>query len=260
MNIIGLTGAIGSGKDLASVLIKEELEQRYGISKEIYKFARPLKDFSAAVFGFSEADLEDRKLKEKSRNVTLDKVEFETTLRAEIRKIAKAYLQRIGAEDLDTKLDRIEETLVVRFHVIFNQYKKPYWWPLSLLKRSKVRYRVSPRIVTQKVGTELFREGLSQDVWTAIAPYQDAIINDVRFPNEAQYVLNNNGIIFKIINASQKGGPSKTSNHISEKFLDQIEYQYVIHNSGTSIDQLKQEVQDLLEEVYNEERKARIES
>lgn len=64
--------------------------------------------------------------------------------------------------------------------------------------------------------------------------YQFAIITDVRFPNEAQYVKSVGGILINVVRAGQKADA-----HISENALnDYGHFDYVVENNGTLADLL----------------------
>jgi len=99
----------------------------------------------------------------------------------------------------------------------------------------------SPRTFMQKVGTEMFRNYLREDIWIKLlerrikdldnklgADPSMIFITDVRFPNEAEAIRKMGGYIIKI----KREGFSKSGEnlHPSEKFIDQMEADYVIEN------------------------------
>lgn len=127
----------------------------------------------------------------------------------------------------------------------------------------------SPRLALQKIGTELFRDGINQNIWvhalerrlnTTIVDPTEAkiIIPDTRFPNEIQFIQENQGKVVRV-----KRGPepawwdaARTRDHetMSTKFPD-VHYSewawctcvpdYVIENNGTR-DDLKKQVKEML--------------
>ncbi len=127
--IIGIIGAIGSGKDtIADYLIAE-----HGFKK--LSFARRVKDAAAAVFGW-DRDLLEGATKE----------------------------SREWREQVD-----------------------PFWG-------------LSPRLALQKIGTEMFRQHIRDDIWIkgvekdlAVEPFSHFVITDCRFQNEIDVIRRASG-------------------------------------------------------------------
>ena len=103
--------------------------------------------------------------------------------------------------------------------------------------------RMSVREFLQKIGTEAMRDNLHEDVWVnaLFADYKERyygsknmpnwVITDVRFPNEANAILNRGGVMVKI-NRTDTTGINR--NHSSETALDGWRgFSYVIDNNGT---------------------------
>lgn len=90
------------------------------------------------------------------------------------------------------------------------------------------------RELQQKIGTEIFRDNLCDDVWikSLFSGYSDDskwIITDVRFPNEADEILRRGGILVRINRFY-----STDDTHISETALDNYnKWDYVINNDGS---------------------------
>lgn len=119
-------------------------------------------------------------------------------------------------------------------------------------------WHFSPRYFMQKVGTEMFRNQLRDDVWIELLkrrlidlkkPYEVEIgfpksvmgtrriifITDVRFPNEAKAIRDIGGTIVKI---SREGFNKKGDDlHPSERFISQIPADYTIENKAASADE-----------------------
>ena len=113
----------------------------------------------------------------------------------------------------------------------------------------------SPRLFMQKVGTEMFRDCLRQDIWIKLLEKKvndlkkDAIIErskkkvthlsfifitDVRFPNEAKAIKKMGGYIVKI----RRPGFSKSGEnlHPSEKYIESIPADLELVNDAPDAD------------------------
>jgi hypothetical protein len=117
------------------------------------------------------------------------------------------------------------------------------WMTERNLKEAEIpQLGVSYRRMAQLLGTEWGRT-LHPDFWLKIAESRIAlfksyeskgvVISDVRFPNEAEWVKAQGGIIWKII----RPGVEPVLAHASEALIDTLPYDYVIDNRG-SIDDL----------------------
>lgn len=112
---------------------------------------------------------------------------------------------------------------------------------------------ISPREVMQKIGTDLFREWIPM-TWVMAAertiieqrlPY--VVIGDLRFPDEAEWVRSNGGVVVKVYNPNK---PSGTDQHISEAGQSRVIPDYTLRNDG-AIDDLRLKVADLASELVN---------
>lgn len=118
-------------------------------------------------------------------------------------------------------------------------------------------YRGQPltgRDVMQIVGTDFFRS-ISVDIWpkSTIAKIKKeapaiAIINDCRFPNEVEYVKQNNGIVVRLTRSL-----NQTEEHQSEKILDRDNYDwdnfdYILDNQDMTIEEQCQYVMQIMKE------------
>ena len=115
------------------------------------------------------------------------------------------------------------------------------------LKNEIIPYwNMSPRMIAQFVGTEMFREKLGQDFWVRRMEYEIQelvdwqktliVIPDVRFQNEADWVFSKNGHIIHIQRDGADGNVGIT-NHSSEAgFTVSPTYErrfHVVHNNGS---------------------------
>lgn len=88
------------------------------------------------------------------------------------------------------------------------------------------------RTIQQYVGTELVKKKFDRDYWIKVLDplVRERIekgikvaITDIRFPEEADYVKNNRGLLIKITGNSRYSNGEPVADHDSEKLIDQIE-------------------------------------
>lgn len=120
------------------------------------------------------------------------------------------------------------------------------------------RWDISPRIAFQYIGTDIFRNKISDimpnignNFWVnlAIDNYkkiqktnieQNVVISDVRFQNEINAIRDNGGIIIKIVRPSLQPNDMHASENITELSGD-----YEIYNEG-SLENLYDKIDELL--------------
>ena len=84
----------------------------------------------------------------------------------------------------------------------------------------------------QRLGTEVFRNNLNNDIWVNLL-FQDYgvdkwIITDVRFQNEVMAIKENGGILIKM----ERKTTDSLDTHISENLIDNFAYDYIVKNDG----------------------------
>lgn len=97
-------------------------------------------------------------------------------------------------------------------------------------------WNITPRKLMQLIGTEMFRKNFRYDVWVKVFekkilnnPNNFFVVSDVRFNNEAEMVIRNNGIVIKILrNSDNVVGIS----HESEKGIDENLVHIFLDNNG----------------------------
>lgn len=102
------------------------------------------------------------------------------------------------------------------------------------------RKEVTPRLLLQLGGTEAGRKIFGQHLWVEAlfryvknSDHNKWVIPDVRFPNEAQAILDNSGVLIKVIRPGAKASGGVTL-HASEVALDDWkDWTYEINNEGT---------------------------
>lgn len=114
------------------------------------------------------------------------------------------------------------------------------------------------REILQKIGTEALRKGFREDFWVKlmslkIKAYDNFIIPDVRFNDEAELVLKNHGMMIRI-NRESVNQSRKELNHISELGIDNKLVTYDIENNGT-IEDLKGKVMECFQDFHRKKIK-----
>lgn len=95
---------------------------------------------------------------------------------------------------------------------------------------------VTTRHLMQTLGTEWGRQSVNQDIWIKILNLRlekylktlNIVIDDMRFPNEAAWIKENGGKIFRV---EREGFARKPGSHISEGSLDNYEFDGIIYNT-----------------------------
>lgn len=213
VNLIGINGRIGSGKDTVGKIIQyllcknvgdvsiEEIlnckehdwwiEEQSGF--EIKKFAEKLKQIASLLTGVSIEMWEDQEFKKLDMNP-----EWGMTYRT--------FLQKLGTEAMR---DGLHTNVWV--NTLFADYKADF---------SK----------SETWGIE----GVSNPV------YPNWIITDLRFPNEMEAVVEKGGITIRVVRPG-----TSTGTHPSETAIDNYIMHYEIINDGT-IEDLVERVREIL--------------
>lgn len=108
-------------------------------------------------------------------------------------------------------------------------------------------WRVTPRQLMQNIGTDLFRNNIQSyipdigdKIWVKVAERKIqqyfnqgkcVVVDDIRFPNEANMIRNLGGILVRIIRPSMS--PPNIDPHISEQMNKSIMVDHVIINQST---------------------------
>lgn len=92
------------------------------------------------------------------------------------------------------------------------------------------------RLYLQNLGLAV-REECGENVWVdavmrQIGPADDVVISDVRFPNEAQAVVDRAGEVWRV----ERPGIVAPNDHISEHALADWQYSRFVHNDGSLLD------------------------
>lgn len=167
--LIGVVGQIGSGKDVITKYIIEELYP--DLNFENKKFAEPLKCLIANLLGVDRAKLEDRDFKDAWLP------DFDTTLivykeASQTHYRSKVFMSGLCALGDDYLLELL---------------------PSGSEIVSKENIKATPRLLMQTIGTNLFRGNLSSDFWVQML-FKDFnensnwVISDGRYPLDENLV------------------------------------------------------------------------
>lgn len=110
------------------------------------------------------------------------------------------------------------------------------------------------RWLMQKVGTEIFRNQVDKDYWVKkggeiiqlLLKLGDVVVDDVRFPNEAQYISDQGGLLVRIVRTDHKGLRGTYAVHDSESLQDQIREDYIIQAKSGELSHLYTEIEKIL--------------
>lgn len=94
----------------------------------------------------------------------------------------------------------------------------------------------TPRYAMQTLGTEWGRQLIADDLWVSVlrtraANAGKAVVSDVRFDNECAAIRDAGGQVYRI-DAHQRVGSNKMSNHASELCIDALPVDATIDNNG----------------------------
>ena len=212
--IISISGKKQSGKDTVGKII-QKLHPEF----EIKKFADKLKDIVCLLIECTREQLEQEDFKNR---------------------------------ELGEEWDKIEKVFVGSSNASFPNA------PMFFNKTVKM----TPRLMLQLLGTEAGREIIHPDIWvnSLFSDYRKKdiwfdpivvgtsgirksnwIITDTRFPNEADRVKKEGGILIRI---NREG--LQYDNHTSETALDNYEgFDYVVDNNG-SLEDLETKIKNIL--------------
>lgn len=112
------------------------------------------------------------------------------------------------------------------------------------------------RRTLQRLGTEVGRSLLGEDVWVNALfsrldlDNQDYVVSDCRFPNEAQRIVDEGGLMVRV---SRRFGPA--NDHLSEVALDGWDFNFRLINNGT-IEDLRRDSRQLLKALVSLSQRA----
>lgn len=257
INLIGISGRIGSGKDTVGQIIRELTNNSYQHSPwQIKKFAYKLKQIVSILTGIPAEQLEKQDVKDKTLGQEWRRsVPYPPPTRGfQIKDYTvREVLQRVGTEAMR---DQIHPNVWV--NALFADYKGREY-----SRHTGEFYIPGKEINSQNVVHKSFRgdeeeflkrwDGMQKDTEvTTEVVLPRWIITDVRFPNEAQAIKERGGIVIRVnrpadnkITTFMKLQGIGLIEHPSETALDDYEFDEVIINDGT-LEDLKEKVRAIL--------------
>lgn len=121
---------------------------------------------------------------------------------------------------------------IVGFRV--NDFVDDYGWDYAKENVPEIRK------LLQRMGTEAGRNLLGEDIWVDAAfrnmeSGTDYCISDMRFPNEAQRIVDNKGLTVRI----NRTGVGPINNHWGEIALDDWSFDHIVNNDS-NLDYLRE--------------------
>lgn len=177
--IIAISGKIGAGKDTVGEIIQKLCLTNTNQNYKIKKFADKLKDIVCILIGCTREQLEDREFKEKE--------------------LGEEWWYYCNSLFFDG------ETKMVSYLEANDTIKDNTSWYIV---------KLTPRKLLQLLGTEAGRNIIHPNIWVnalfadypkivdmddkGLDVYENWIITDVRFPNEAQAIKDRGGIVIRV--------------------------------------------------------------
>jgi ABC-type oligopeptide transport system ATPase subunit len=228
--VIGISGKLGSGKDTVGIIIQHLICESKGIIVHDYQRLK-------------EAQGKESYTLIEYLQYIPQALKLQSTW--EIKKMA-GKLKEIASVILGVPVEKFED------RAFKESYLSEEW---NYVDKSGFKKQMTVRQFLQKLGTDAMRNGLHPNTWAnafwvdyvdqkpedrfSNIVYPNWIITDVRFPNEAESVLDHGGILIRV------NRDGDTGNHPSETGLDDWEFEYTIDNNGT-IEELIEKVRDIL--------------
>jgi len=218
MLLIGLSGKLGTGKDSAVDCIRE-IVKPLNLPVIRVSMADPLKEEVAEFLSSKECI-------------------YMSSFLIENGWYPYDCDELLDDYDSDTSYsDYTYEEYLERFHDPIKkvQYRRLLqWWGTNLRRKQQEDYWVlkNKAVIEQYKGKKCI-----------------FCIADIRFPDEAELVMEYNGVLIRI----ERPGPPMENEHISETAMDGYRYfNHTVYNAGT-IEELREELDNLLVHYINSE-------
>jgi hypothetical protein len=239
VNLIGVHGKIGNGKDTVGNFIVELTKPANGLPSYdqfvIKKYASKLKLVASLLLGVPVEKFEDAEFKKQHLPPEWDYLfgysnAKTTRISAEghrefmgdrvKRYTYREFLQLLGTDAMRDVIH--SETWI---NALFADYK-----PYAVFGNTKIVFD-SNDLANQVVVSS---KGSHHNGEKSVAKYPNWVITDVRFPNEAEAIKKRGGKVISVV----RPGHMDTGNHPSETALDGYNFDYVMYNDG-SLESLK---------------------
>jgi hypothetical protein len=212
IKLIGVSGAIGSGKDTVANIITNLLSLNKGNTYGLGSSPIKISNENIYRLRFDDGEYSGWKV-----------VKFAD-------KLKEIVCLLTGCDRQDLEDQEFKQT-----NTIYNKTKDEFYTYRELM---------------QKIGTECMRYLVDDEIWlkALFANYNpnsgiNWIVSDVRFPNELLAIEERKGVLIKLMRNSDSD--KQLTKHISETALDEYEnkFHFIIHNNGT--------LYNLIEDVKN---------
>lgn len=248
-NLIGISGKIKSGKDYLAKVINyvdsrskvpfEEWEPRN--TYEIKKYADKLKEIVSLMTGIPRENMEDQGIKDK----TIGEITGEDWIRYSI------YVEKMHVDS--TQIERIYLDRIFSTKEEAQKYCDDYETNelYDIIQKKVVEENLTLRRMMQLIGTEAFRNSVHPDSWVKslfsdYSSYSKWIITDLRFPNEAERIIQEGGYLIRINRPLKLRFPELYDMYLKESDIASFEkylihshnklYKTLIHKSETGLD------------------------
>ena len=236
MRKFAITGLARHGKDTVGYFLQKHTNKScYALAKPsdpvCYALASPIKNLAKAFFSLTEEHV----------NGSLKEVEsvFEMTIKnLEVASIVfhEAGLGYYGGASSSYYGLNIDYTAFIGLLV---KVLEPYEVDQVVCMDRKY-FSISPRKIMQILGTEVGRS-FSKQIWLEAVP-ENAIVTDVRFDNEAEFLAAKGYEIIKVVNPRMG---LVVSAHCSEEGINESLIDHYLINDG-SLSELEEQVKKLL--------------
>ena len=275
--IIGFSGKMGSGKDLAADIVqylfymdtfarqetvfkqgtifRYSLHEFLDVSKqtktvlskvENVKFADAVKDIVCILTGCTREQLEDREFKETSLGEDWIRYGY-----------ADGFIHNGKTRVMNNvtcSKERYKEELQSNWQTAYKSEITPRWLMQFIgtdLFRNRVHHNIWVNALMSKYrpigyekGSNKYIADVLEDIHFNTLLYPKWVISDVRFPNEIEAIEKVGGIVIRL--SRNNGVPS---DHISETSLDEHHFDWVINNNE-SVLELAESIHRIL--IFNE--------
>jgi hypothetical protein len=253
--IIGISGKIGSGKDLVGQIMQVLLcDAPDYINTDSMNDIKSVLNWLNSIENtpWEEMMFPDHKIAKNflSKHKTVEIKKFA----GKLKEIAAIL---IGCDISDFEDREFKETELgeewTKYRIITkglpNYYVSTLQEAEDNVRNSNQRYvkvMMTPRLMLQLLGTEAGRDIIHPNIWVnaLFASYlkdSNWVVTDVRFPNEAQAIKDRGGIVIRV---DKPQLIERDFEHLSETSLDNYEFDHVIDNNG-SIEELIEKVKKL---------------
>ena len=244
MNLIGITGAAGSGKDTVAEMLRQQDSKLVTLG-----LADPIKEFARDVFEFSQEQLWGPSAARNAPDVRFTKPHWYWPF-------GNSHKERLKVVENFNTYSYDWRNKVLPNATYNEEYTKSalQLWLQGILEQKEI----SPRLVLQTLGTEYGRR-IFTDIWVTYGVkraegylangWNTVVITDIRFLNEACVINKAKGQLWRIYRPDVSALPGKGSQHSSEVEQNSVEFTklvtHTIDNNGTLRD-----LQQIVESFY----------